>query len=112
MMLLAIIGTFLVIISVYAYVVTRRYLELLDKIDDFKDVLGMSVEVLKDCHSSLDEKSKIEVFSDEPIIRDLVQDMIRARDAVLKINNVLDNIDQSIDDEEWDQQDDEKKTNE
>jgi hypothetical protein len=103
------LGAFGILSASYSYVVTKRYLEILDKVDDVKDVIDMSIDVLNECHSSLDEKTKIEVFSDEPVIRDLVLDMARARDSVLKVSNVLDEINQSFNDEEWDHQDNEKK---
>ena len=67
----------------------KRSLELQDKIEELDDTLDEIVTALEEQHAKMDAKSKIEVFSDEPIIRELVQDIAIARDVVMKSASIL-----------------------
>jgi hypothetical protein len=62
----------------------------MDKLEELSEVVYNCVDVLEQQHRTIEEKTKIEVFSDEPIIKDLVEDMKIARNSVLKVAKVLD----------------------
>jgi len=53
-----------------------------ERIEEMIDSLQSVYDVLVDQHSKIEAKTKIEIFSDEPIIRDLVSDISLARDSV------------------------------
>ncbi len=68
----------------------KKNLEFMDKLEELSEVVYNCVDVLEQQHRTIEEKTKIEVFSDEPIIKDLVEDMKIARNSVLKVAKVLD----------------------
>ena len=85
--------------------VTRRHLDLIDKVEDIEEVISEASELLENRHASLVEKSKLEVFSDDQVVRDLVQDMLLARDAVAEAKKLLDQLVETLDEEQEDRED-------
>lgn len=75
----------------------KKNLEFMEKIDEVTDAIQESIEILAEQHEIMDKKSKIEVFSDEPIVRSLVQDIAIAKNAVLRVAKKLDD---SLDEED------------
>ena len=65
------------------------YIEKLEQVDD---VVQESILALTDIHDSIDRKSKLEVFFDDPVVRDLLQDMTNARTVVDRISRTLDDV--------------------
>jgi hypothetical protein len=51
--------------------------------------LEESIEILEVCHKKFDKKLKLELFSDEPTVKELVEDIKQARKAVLLISENL-----------------------
>lgn len=81
-----VILSFLLACSIYINVVSlRRNLELSDQRERLVDVIEESLDVLDACHIRLAHTAEIPVLSDEPLIRDVVLDIKRARNAVLAI---------------------------
>lgn len=78
----------------------KRNLEYQDKIDELDDTLDSVIAALEEQHAKMDAKSKIEVFSDEPIIRELVQDIAMARDVVMKSASILKDVATSLQEED------------
>lgn len=68
----------------------KKNLEFMDKLEELSEVVYNCVDVLEEQHKIIEEKTKIEVFSDEPIVKDLVEDMKIAKNSVLKVAKVLD----------------------
>jgi len=62
--------------------ITRKCLNLVEKIDDIRENLEEVASILDQQYQKMDAKSKIEVFSDEPVVRDLVKDIAESRDIV------------------------------
>jgi hypothetical protein len=52
----------------------------------------MSIDLLEIQYEKLNKKSKIELFSDEPVVRDLVIDIAEAKEAVIVTARLLDGV--------------------
>ena len=62
----------------------------MERIDEIEESLQTAIEILDEQYKIIDKKTKIEVFSDEPIIRELVRDITVARNSVLGVAKLLD----------------------
>jgi hypothetical protein len=89
----------IIVLSIYSVLVTSllavsatKGISLEDQLEDVDATIDDALEVLEEQHKRLEAKSKIEVFSDEPIVKELVQDIATARDSVTAIARVLDQI--------------------
>lgn len=80
----------------------QKNLEFSDKIDDIQESIQTAIDVLNERYSVMDAKTKIEVFSDEPIIRDLIRDIKISKNSILVVAKLLDETVQTemIDDEQ------------
>lgn len=86
----AIISTLLLFGAVwYGVYVTRKNLALNDQKEDLVDKIEESLDTLDQCYSRLAHHADIPVLSDEPIIQDVVSDMKRARNAVLRVASLI-----------------------
>lgn len=89
-----ILSLFLVFISLSTStclaISVRKNLILLDKLEEIDESIQETLDILDEQFKKIEQKTKIEVFSDEPIVRNLVQDIVIARDAVLKSAKILD----------------------
>lgn len=74
------------------YFSIRKNIELLDKLQLVDDSLQTCIKLLDIQVTKIEEKTKIEVFSDEPIIRDLINDMVTAKETVVKVSSLLDDL--------------------
>lgn len=74
------------------YFSIRKNIELLDKLQLVDDSLQTCIKLLDIQATKIEEKTKIEVFSDEPIIRDLINDMVTAKETVVKVSSLLDDL--------------------
>ena len=79
-----------VVNSVVLYYSVMRNIEYMEKIDEIEESIQSAVEILDEQYQKIDKKTKIEVFSDEPIVRELVRDISIARNAVLTTAKLLD----------------------
>lgn len=72
--------------SVWLNVVTvRKNLELNDQREMLVDQIEESLDMLDECYDRLARNADIPVLSDEPVIREVVADIKRARNTVLAI---------------------------
>ena len=79
------------LVSVSALVVSlQRNIVYMEKIDEITVGIQSALDVLDEQYQSIDKKTKIEVFSDEPVVRNLVQDLVQARNSVLIVARLLD----------------------
>ena len=82
----AIIATLLLIVSIWLNVrVIKQNMMLNDQREALVDVIDDSLETFDACYARMAHHAEIPVLSDEPIIQDVVNDMKRARNAVLKV---------------------------
>lgn len=71
------------------YISLKRNIEFIDRFEEIENRIEIAVKVLEEQYSRIEEKSKIEVFSDDPIVRDFVEDISIAKEAVFKISKFL-----------------------
>lgn len=69
----------------------QRNIAYMEKLDELTDGIQAALDILDEQYHIIDQKTKIEVFSDEPVIRNLVQDIAIARDSILIVAKLLDN---------------------
>lgn len=93
----------LIIFSISLYISVKKNLELFDRLQQIDDSLQECVKVLNEQIEKIEKKTKIEVFSDEPIIRDLINDMTTAKETVVAVSNELDDLVNDEDEEEQDE---------
>lgn len=65
--------------------VVKKNLALNDQREELVDQIEESLDMLETCYQRLLHHSDIPVLSDEPIIREVVSDIKRARNTVLAI---------------------------
>jgi hypothetical protein len=78
-----------VILSCGLYVSIKKNLEMLDRLDAVGLQIEECVETLDECHQKIDLKSKMEVFSDEHVVKELLQDMKDAKSSIYLVAKKL-----------------------
>lgn len=68
----------------------KKNIEFMEKLEELSELIYNCVDVLEEQHKLIEEKTKIEVFSDEPVVKNLVEDMRTAKNSVLSVAKVLD----------------------
>jgi len=89
MLIIALSSSLVICITALFYSV-RSNLSHIEKIDELQDAIQSSIDLLSQQHLIILEKSKIEIFSDEPVVKELVRDIAVARDSVLAVAKILD----------------------
>lgn len=89
-MLTLLLSTAFLSVSIALGVSVMRNIQYMEKIDEIEESLQTAIEILDEQYKIIDKKTKIEVFSDEPIIRELVRDITVARNSVLGVAKLLD----------------------
>ena len=82
-MIYALLIFLLVCTSVCLYVSIKKNFELSDKLDTIAERVEICLDTLDECQMRIDKKSKLEVFYDDPVVKELIQDMKIARDSVI-----------------------------
>lgn len=86
MLAAVIILTAMLLVAVMLVVLTvRKNLELSDQREQLVDQIEESLDELDACFQRLSRNAEVNVMSDEPIIREVVGDIRRARNAVLAV---------------------------
>lgn len=76
--------------SIWLNVVTvRKNLALSDQREALVDQIEDSLDLLDDCYTRLAHNAEIPVLSDEPVIREVLQDIKQAKKAVLAIAGMV-----------------------
>ena len=101
-----ILSIVLLLVSLALLISLRKNIEFIDRIEEIEDSIEVAINVLQEQHSRIEEKSKIELFSDEPIVRELVEDIVIAKESVLKVSKFLEMI---VEDDEIEEDKDETK---
>lgn len=68
----------------------KKNIEFMEKIDEIQEALENSLEILEIQSRKIDQKAKLEVFSDEPVVRNLIKDIIESKNAVIQVAKLLD----------------------
>lgn len=64
---------------------TQKSLVLLDRLEQLDEQLENAVVALDDKRRKFDAKSKLEVFFDDPVVKDVVKDISECRDIIAQI---------------------------
>lgn len=90
------LSTLLLISCTALFFSVKKNLEFMEKIESVSQSVYECLDVLEEQHKLIEEKTKIEVFSDEPIIKNLVEDMKIAKISVARVAVALDETIESI----------------
>lgn len=88
---IAVLSTIAAILGISLYFSVKKNIELIEKIEEAVLQVEESLDILDHFYKRIDKKSKIEVLTDEPVARELVDDMKKSKDAILLIANKLSN---------------------
>lgn len=69
-----------------------KNIELLDQLEDIEERINECAATVIGCHEKIEAKSKMEVFFDDPVVKELVADIKEARDALSEVSQVLNQI--------------------
>lgn len=90
---MTILLVFFLLVSVFStfglYYSVKKNLELMDTIENTTTMIDASVVELEVVRKRIDKKLKLELFSDDPVVRELVDDMRLARRLVSVISENL-----------------------
>lgn len=68
----------------------KKNLEFVDKFDEIQEKIQNSLEILEIQKQKIEQKSRLEVFSDEPVVRSLIKDIVESKNAVINVAKILD----------------------
>lgn len=94
------LSLFSIAATVALYYSIKKNLELIETLEQTMEQIEQSVEILDYYYKRLDKKAKIEVFSDDPTIKELIEDMRQSRKAVLEVTKQLTGGDLTAEDKE------------
>ena len=80
----------------------RRNMKLMDRMEDLAEQVEISLDALDEHYQKIDRASKTDLFSDEPIVKELVRDMAAAKEAV---RSVAARLYKSMEDDDNDEED-------
>lgn len=83
-MIIVILFTLIVLQSIALYYSVKRNIEFLELFDNFSEDCKEAVEELDSYYEKIDKKSKLELFLDEPITRELVEEIKGTKKAIKK----------------------------
>lgn len=64
-------------------------LKYLEKLEEVKDQIDASLDILDTQYQRAAAKAELEVLSDEPVVRELIEDIKSSRDAILLVANLI-----------------------
>lgn len=79
----------LTLVTIVLYFSVKKNLEFLDQQETLLLTIEQSLSVLDACYKKIDRKAKLELFSDEAIVKELIDDMKDARKSILNISENL-----------------------
>lgn len=78
----------------------NRSIQLMNKVDELGDQVNESLDLLDSCHHKISKVLETPVGSDDPTVRELLNDIRDARHAILLIANKLVTFDEDEDEDE------------
>lgn len=78
------------LIASFLAISLKKNIEFMEKIDEIQEALENSLEILEIQSRKINQKAKLEVFSDEPVVRNLIKDIIESKNAVIQVAKLLD----------------------
>jgi hypothetical protein len=84
--ILSIICFFLILGLIWSL---KKNLALSEKFESVVEQIENSLDVLDSCYQRATTRAKLEVLSDEPVVRELLEDIQVTRDAILLVANLM-----------------------
>lgn len=78
-----------VLLAFALFISVKRNLTLLEQLDEIRDQVNESLDVIDYVYGRIAAKAQTEVMSDEPLVRELVSDMQAAKDAMILVANKI-----------------------
>lgn len=101
MILVSLVGSvLLLVISVLLLMSLRRNLELSEQLDDLAEQIEESLDIMNDCYQRVAVVADMPVYSDEPQIKQLVQDIKHVKHAIILVANRMVAFDEDDDESE------------
>lgn len=88
-MFLGIMILLCVFLSIFLFFSLRLNLKNRDKLTEISERIEESLDILDVCYQRAASRAELEVFSDEPIIKELINDIRTSKDAILLVANLL-----------------------
>lgn len=73
------------VLSTGLYISVKRNFELIDTIEDYREQITESIEEIDYFYGKIEKKSKLEIFLDEPVTRELVDDIRGTKKSIKKL---------------------------
>lgn len=73
------------VLSAGLYISVKRNFELIDTIEEYREQLTESLEEIDYFYGKIEKKSKLEIFLDEPVTRELVDDIKGTKKSIKKL---------------------------
>jgi hypothetical protein len=83
---LSILCFFLILSLIWS---VKKNLAFSEKFESIIEQIERSLDVLDSCYQRAAARSKLEVLSDEPVVRELLEDIQVTRDAILLVANLM-----------------------
>ena len=102
MIIEALLATGCIVSTLGLVVSLRKNIVFMEKIEEVGEAIQMSIDMLEEQYQIIDKKSKLELFTDEPLVRELVNDIVTAKIAIMKSAKILDGVlrvDEELEDE-------------
>ena len=90
----------LVSTSVLLFFSLKKNVELVEIIEDSTEQVEKSLEILEFYQERIERKSKLEIMLDDPIVRELIEDLRGSKEALSSIKEQLVEFIQTEDEEE------------
>ena len=84
--ILSILCFFLILSLIWS---VKKNLEFSEKFESIIEQIERSLDLLDSCYQRAATRSKLEVLSDEPVVRELLEDIQVTRDAILLVANLM-----------------------
>lgn len=76
--------------STALFVSVKRNLSYMDTLDEIEATVVSAVKALEEQKVKIGKKAQIEVLSDEPVVKELIRDIVVAKNVVADIAKLLD----------------------
>lgn len=87
MIIYAILSMFVVLFGVGLFYNIKRNFKLEDKLDELGEQIEESLDILNDCYQRIAKVAETPIAMDDPVIRQLLNDIRYVRHAILLIAN-------------------------
>lgn len=81
-MILFLLTSLLIFVSFILFLSIKKNLEYMELLDGLEENFKDSINLLNQYYVKIDKKSKLELFLDEPVTRELVEDIKGSKNAV------------------------------